>query len=254
MKLLTISLLALSLSGIGAIAQTDTGVVKINLGAADQFGLLGGSGVSNVSAQTYIIGDVGSSPTPTVKGLKPAQVKGHLYLKSNPVTAAAQRGLTTAYNQAAGARCGTILTGEDLGGLKLIPGVYCFASAAQLTGTLKLDAQGNSNAQWIFQIGTTLTTAKNSKVILNLGGKGGRGCNVYWQVGSSATVGKGSIFVGEILALTSVTLNGGVLRGKALARSAAITISAQEMVDGPRCVAAGVADGDGMAASQEKGD
>jgi hypothetical protein len=86
-------------------------------------------------------------------------------------------------------------------------------------------------------MGTTLTTAPNSKVVVNLGGKGGRGCNVYWQVGSSATVGKGSIFVGNILALTSVTLNGGVFRGKALARNGAISVSAQETVDGPRCVA-----------------
>jgi hypothetical protein len=81
-------------------------------------------------------------------------------------------------------------------------------------------------------MGTTLTTAPNSKIVVNLGGKGGRGCNVYWQVGSSATVGKGSIFVGNILALTSVTLNGGVFRGKALARNAAISVSAQETVDG----------------------
>src|SRR5271167_2414602 len=225
MKLLTISLLAFSLSGIGAYAQTDTAAVKINLGTADKFALLGGSGITNVSAQTFIIGDVGSSPTATVKGIKPAQVKGHLYLKSSPATAKAQRGLTTAYNQAAAAACGTILTGQDLGGMKLIPGVYCFASAAQLTGTLTLNAQGNPNSQWIFQVGTTLTTAKNSKVILNLGGKGGRGCNVYWQVGSSATVGKGSIFKGKIMALTSITLNGGVFRGKALARNGAITVS-----------------------------
>jgi hypothetical protein len=250
MKLLTISLLVLSLSGIGASAQTDTHTVKVNLGTADKFGLLGGFGITNVSAPTFMIGDLGSSPTPTVSGLKPAQVKGHLYLKSSPVTAQAQRGLTTAYNQAASAHCGTTLTGVNLGGMKLIPGVYCFATAAQLTGTLKLHAQGNANAQWIFQMGTTLTTAPNSKVVVNLGGKGRRGCNVYWQVGSSATVGKGSIFVGNILALTSVTLNGGVFRGKALARNGAISVSAQETVDGPRCVAAGVADGDDMASSQ----
>ena len=250
MKLLTISLLALSLSGIGAHAQTDTDAVKINLGTADKFALLGGSGITNVSAHTLIIGDVGSSPTPTVKGLKPAQVKGVLYLKSSPVTAAAQKGLTTAYNQAAVAHCGTTLTGVNLGGMKLIPGVYCFATAAQLTGTLKLHAQGNANAQWIFQMGTTLTTAPNSKVVVNLGGKGRRGCNVFWQVGSSATVGKGSIFVGKIMALASVTLDGGTLRGKALARNGAISISAQETVDGPPCVATGVADGDDMASSQ----
>jgi hypothetical protein len=250
MKLLTISVVVVSLLGIGAHAQTDTDAVKINLGTADKFALLGGSGITNVSAHTFIIGNVGSSPTPTVKGIKPSQVKGHLYIKSSPVTAAAQRGLTTAYNQAAGAQCGTTLTGQDLGGMKLLPGVYCFASDAQLTGTLTLNAQGNPNAQWIFQMGTTLTTAKNSKVVLKLGGKGGRGCNVYWQVGSSATVGKGSIFVGKILASTSVTLNGGVLRGKALARNAAITISAPETVDGPGCVSADVADGDDMASSQ----
>jgi hypothetical protein len=121
-----------------------------------------------------------------------------------------------------------------------------------LTGTLKLDAQGNANAQWIFQMGTTLTTAPNSKIVVNLGGKGRRGCNVYWQVGSSATVGKGSIFVGNILALTSVTLNGGVFRRKALARNAAISVSAQETVDGlmVRVVLRGVADGDDMASSQ----
>jgi hypothetical protein len=84
---------------------------------------------------------------------------------------------------------------------------------------------------------------------VNLGGKGGRGCNVYWQVGSSATVGKGSIFVGKILALTSVTLNGGTLRGKALARNGAISISAQETVDGPQRVNTGAADSDDMASS-----
>jgi hypothetical protein len=250
MKLLTISLLALWLSGIGAYAQTENGAVKINLGTADKFASLGGSGVTNVSAHTFLIGDVGSSPTPTVKGLKPAQVKGTLYLKSSPVTAAAQKGLTTAYNQAAGAHCGTTLTGVNLGGMKLIPGVYCFAAAAQLTGTLNLDAQGDSNAQWIFQMGTTLTAAPNSKVVVNLAGKGGRGCNVYWQVGSSATVGKGSIFVGKIIALTSVTLDGGTLRGKALARSGAVSISARETVDGPSCVSADAAPSEDTASSE----
>ena len=242
MRILTISLLVLSLLSIGAHAQADSDTMKINLGTADKFAVLGGSGISNVSSSTFIIGDVGSAPTPKVKGIKPGQVKGHLYLKSSPATAQAQKGLTVAYNQAAGAPCGTILTGQDLGGLKpLIPGVYCFASSAQLTGTLTLDARGNPNSQWIFQIGTTLTTAKNSAVDLDLGGKAGRGCNVYWQVGSSAIVGKGSIFVGKIMALTNITLSGGVLRGKALARNGAITISTQETVDGPRCVSPGVA-------------
>ena len=147
MKVFTISLLALCLMGVGAHAQTDTGVVKINLGTADKFALLGGSGVTNVSAQTYIIGDVGSSPTPAITGLTQSQVKGHLFLTASPVTAKAQKNLTVAYNEAAGAQCGTDLTGKDLGGMRLGPGVYCFSSSAGLTGTLTLDAHGNPDSQ-----------------------------------------------------------------------------------------------------------
>jgi len=241
MKLLTISVVVLSLFGIGAYAQTDSDTLKINLGTADKFALLGGSGITNVSAQTYIIGDVGSSPTPKITGLKQSQVKGHLYLKANPATAQAQKDLTVAYNEVAGAPCGTDLTGKDLGGMRLRPGVYCFSSSAGLTGTLTLDAHGNPESQWIFQIGSTLTTATNSKVVLVLGHKPPpwrralRGCNIYWQVGSSATIGTSSTFVGKILALTSITLNGGTLRGKSLARNGAVTMSTQETVDGPPC-------------------
>jgi hypothetical protein len=239
MKVFAISLLALALSGIGAQAQTGSSAVKINLGTADKFALLGGSGVTNVSALTYIIGDVGSSPTPTITGLTQSQVKGRLFLTASPVTAEAQRDLTVAYNEAAGASCGTDLTGKDLGGMKLGPGVYCFSSSAGLTGTLTLDAEGNPNSQWVFQIGSTLTTATDSKVAMVAGHtlwtKGLRGCNVYWQVGSSATIGTGSIFVGKILALTSITLDGGIFRGKGLASNGAITMSDQETVDGPRC-------------------
>src|ERR1022692_1999009 len=110
--------------------------IPIHLGTADTFALLGGSGITNVSANTFIIGDVGSSPTPKVTGLTQSQVKGHLYLKSSPVTAKAQRGLTVAYDEAVAAPCGTDLTGKDLGGMRLGPGVYCFSSSAQLTGTL----------------------------------------------------------------------------------------------------------------------
>lgn len=243
MKLFTISLLAVGFMAIGAHAQTDAAAVTINLGTADKFALLGGSGISNVSAQTYIIGDVGSSPTPSVTGLTQSQVKGHLFLTSSPVTAKAQTALTVAYAEAAGAACGTDLTGKDLGGMRLGPGVYCFSSSAGLTGTLTLDAHGNPDSQWVFQIGSTLTTATNSKVVMVLGrnlpqplwAKGLRGCNVYWQVGSSATIGTGHIFVGKILALTSITLNGGTFRGKGLASNGAITMSAQETVDGPPC-------------------
>ena len=127
----------------------------IDLGSATNFGLLAGSGITNASAGTRITGDVGSSPTPAVTGLTQSQVHGTLYLSSNPATAQAQTDLTVGYNQAAGASCGQDLTGTDLGGLTLVPGVYCFSSSALLTGTLTLDGQGDASAQWVFQIGSS---------------------------------------------------------------------------------------------------
>jgi hypothetical protein len=206
--------------------------VPINLGTAANFGLLAGSGITNVSSATYITGDVGSAPTPAVTGLLGSQVDGILYLNPSPATTQAQIDLTVAYNEAAGAACGTNLTGQDLGGLTLVPGVYCFSSSASLTGTLTLDAQGNPNAQWVFQIGSTLITAVNSTVsIIN----GGTQCNVFWQVGSSATIQTNNVFVGNILALTSITLDGGTLDGRALASNGAVTIAAQETVDDSGC-------------------
>jgi hypothetical protein len=222
---------------MGAYAQTDPAAVKINLGTADKFAVMAGAGITNSNDHTFIIGDVGSSPTCTVTGIKSSQVKGNLYLKCSTVTAEAQKGLTVAYGQAADAVCGTNLTGKDLGGMKLTPGVYCFSTTANLTGTLTLDGEGHPNPQWIFQIGTALTTTTNSKVVIVRGhnGKEARGCNVYWQVGSSATIGVGNTFIGKILALDSITLGSGVLRGKALASTAAISITGQETVDGPPC-------------------
>lgn len=230
MKSLFTILLALALSNVFAYAATPN--VPVSLGTSANFGLLAGSGITNVSSATMITGDVGSAPTPAVTGLLASQVNGTLYLNPDPATTQAQVDLTVAYNEAAGAPCGTDLTGQDLGGLTLIPGVYCFSSSALLTGTLTLDAQGNENAQWIFQMGSTLTTAVNSTVsIIN----GGTLCNVYWQVGSSATIQTGNVFLGNILALTSITLDGGTLDGRALARNGAVTIASQETVDNSDC-------------------
>jgi hypothetical protein len=134
----------------------------------------------------------------------------------------AQSDSVTAYNALAGQACNFNLTGEDLGGLMLTTGVYCFSSSAQLTGALTLDAQGNPGAVFIFQIGSTLTTASNSSVnIIN----SGSACNVFWQVGSSATLGTTTSFMGGILAKTSITLNTGAsLSGGALAQTGATTL------------------------------
>src|SRR4029077_17131484 len=114
------------------------------------------------------------------------------------------------------------LTGQNLGGKTLTPGVYCFASSAQLTGALTLDAQGDANAVFIFKIGSTLTTASASSVVLINGGSPN---NVFWQVGSSATLGTTTAFVGNIVALTSITLTTGVVvSGRVLARNGAVTM------------------------------
>jgi hypothetical protein len=136
----------------------------------------------------------------------------------------AQSDLVTAYNALASQACDFYLTGQDLGGKTLTPGVYCFSSSAQLTGTLTLNAQLNPNAVFVFKIGSTLTTASSSEVqVINTGG--GSDCNVFWQVGSSATLGTSTTLAGSILALTSITLTTGAnVSGQALARTGAVTL------------------------------
>jgi len=150
---------------------------------------------------------------------------GDLGVATDAVALQAQTDLTSAYNAAAAlSRTGT-LTGTDLGGLTLTPGVYFFASSAALTGTLTLDNQANPNAEFVFQIGTTLVTAGSSSVVTINGGPI-QGSNVFWQVGSSATLGTSTAFAGHILADQSITLTTGatIFDGSALARSGAVTL------------------------------
>lgn len=227
MKRVIVLFLFLSLLTVNAYAAS------VNLGTASTFGLLGGSGVTNTGS-SVINGDVGSSPTPAVTGFPPGIVIGTLYTTPNAVTAQAQSDLTAAYLSAAGAPSPPTndLTGIDLGtfnaGNPLIAGVYHFSSSAGLTGNLTLDGQGDPNAVWIFQIGSSLTTATNATVsFIN----GASPCNVFWQVGSSATIQTNNTFGGTIMALTSITLDGGTLNGRALARNGAVTISAAEFVN-----------------------
>jgi hypothetical protein len=133
----------------------------------------------------------------------------------------AQNELTTAYNAAMGA-ASTATKNGDLGGQTLFAGVYTASSSLGITGTVTLDAQGNPNAQFIFQIGTALTTATGSTVALI---NGAQPANVFWQVGSSATLGTGSSFSGNILAFSSISLGtGATLQGRALARNGAVTL------------------------------
>lgn len=192
------------------------------LGAAGTFSILAGSTVTNTGATTTIVGNVGVSPGTAITGIPAGQPTGGSIHAGDPTAAAAQTALTTAYNDLAGRACGTNLTSQDLGGMTLAPGVYCFNSSAGLTGTLTLTGQGNANAVFVIQIGSTLTTASSSAVNLIGGAVAG---NVYWQIGSSATLGTGTAFRGNIVALQSITLNSGAsLVGRALARNGAVTL------------------------------
>jgi hypothetical protein len=207
-----------------ALSTNANAVINVDLGTADSFAVLAGSAVTNTGA-THINGNLGVWPGTSITGFPPGIVSGTTH-SADAAAQQAQLDLATAYDVAAAESCGNVLTGQDLGGLTLTPGVYCFDSSAQLTGTLNLDAQGNLNEVFLFQIGSTLTTASTSSVVFS-NTKG----NVYWQVGSSATLGTGTGFIGNILALTSITLNTGanIQCGRALARNGAVSLDTNQV-------------------------
>lgn len=210
-----------------------------SLGAAETFALLAGSTVTN-TGMSMITGDVGVSPGSAIIGFPPGVLVSGAFHAADAPAAAAQSSLTTAYVDVAGQPCGTVLTGVDLGGMTLQPGVYCFSTSAQLTGTLTLDGMGDSNAVFVFQIGSTLTTASSSSVNMIGGAIPGR---VFWQVGSSATLGTGTQFSGNILAMVSITATTGAnLTGRALARTGAVTVDGVNGIAAPTVVIPPVVD------------
>jgi type VI secretion system secreted protein VgrG len=194
------------------------------LGSASNFAVLAGTTVTNTGATT-ITGNLGVSPGTSITGLSLITLTGTVH-QTDAVALQAESDTTTAYNNLAGLAATEVLTGTNLGGLTLQPGVYSFASSAQLTGTLTLDFDGNPDALFVFKMGSTLTTASNSSVAMIDTGTGMAGCEVYWQVGSSATLGTDTAFVGNIVALTSITLDTGasIHSGSALARNGAVTL------------------------------
>jgi hypothetical protein len=202
------------------LSCTAPAFAQASLGTAQTFAVLGGSTVTNTGA-TVLTGDLGVSPGGAITGFPPGTRSGTTHA-ADGVALNAQNDLVTQYNALAGAACSADLSGQDLGGKTLTSGVYCFSSSAQLTGPLTLNAQGNANATFIFQIGSTLTTAAASTVSLI---NGGNSCNVAWQIGSSATLGTTTSFVGNLIALTSITLTtGATIVGRALARNGAVTL------------------------------
>jgi len=172
-------------------------LVAPNLGAARGFAVLAASTVTNAGVSA-ISGDLGLSPGISVTGFPPGMLAGTLHV-TDPAAAQAQLDLTAAYNDAAGRTLGAIMLAGNLGGMTLAPGLYKSTSSLEISsGDLTLDAQGDASAVYIFEMASTLVTTTGRKLIL---AGGAQAANIYWQVGSSATLGVSSVFKGNILAL-----------------------------------------------------
>lgn len=220
----------LILLGFGALAGLQPQALAqavVDLGSAGGFAILAGSGISFDGESNTVTGDIGSHPTASITIADGASfVLNGTNHGDNAITAAAKGDLVTAFENAAGQGPGTTRSG--LGNETLAPGIFTSASTFSITGTLTLDGGGDSNSVWLFQAGSSLTTDPNSQVLLINGAQSG---NVYWQLGESATLGDSSSFVGNILALTSISLdpNAAVL-GRLLARNGAVTLAGNNTV------------------------
>ncbi len=208
-----------------SIAAPNVAADEVTLGSAANYAVLAGSTITSTGSTIINGGNVGVSPGTAITGFPPAVITPP-YTADAADTAAlnAQYDLLIASGVAAGLVPNQILTGQDLGGMTLTPGVYHFDSSAQLTGTLTLNNEGNPDAVFVFQIGSTLTTASNSLVV-SINDPSMPGNTIFWQVGTSATLGTGATFEGNILASTSITANsGGAIDGRLLAETGAVTL------------------------------
>jgi hypothetical protein len=209
-------------------SEVESGVPVLALATAATFAVFASATITNAGVTTEVIGDVGISPGTALVNLPPGQVMGTIHLGDGPAAQAASD-LAVAYADLAARPCQHTISGTDLGGQTLAPGVYCFAAgAAQSAADLTLDGQNDPNASWVFQIGSTLTIATNAvtKVI-----NGGSACNAYWQVGSSGTINAGARFKGSVLAKVSITLLTGasVSPGRILAETGAVTLDSNAL-------------------------
>jgi hypothetical protein len=220
--------------GLGALTVPAAAqAAPVNLATASPFVVLAGATATN-TGPSVLNGELGVSPGTALVGFGlPAVVNGATHA-NDAVAGNAQNDLTTAYTVAAGQPVSPAndLTGTNLGNRSLNPGAYRYSSSAQLTGQLTLNAQGDPNAQFVFEIGSSLTTASASSVLLV---NGASPCNVYWQVGSSATLGTTTAFQGNLMALSSISLNNGAtVIGRLLARNGQISLI-NNVLDASRC-------------------
>jgi hypothetical protein len=234
----SLGLLSLALL-LTAFLATGAQAASVGLGTADSFSVLGGSTVTN-TGPSVLNADLGLSPGSAITGFPPGTVHGTVH-KNDAVASQAKSDLVIAYNDAAG-RSSTSTVAGDLAGRTLTSGVYTSASSLGLSGDLTLDGQNDPNSVFVFQAGSTLTTGSASRVQLI---NGAQACNVFWKVGSSATIGTSTAFTGNILALTSITLNtGATVHGRALARNGAVTLHTNTFTDA-RCATSGGTTGGG---------
>jgi hypothetical protein len=194
----------------------------LDFGTANAFAILAGSNVNN-TGPSAITGDMGVSPGTAITGFPPGIITGSIFTGVGSAAGQAKEDLTAAFIEAAGRSTGSVSLPGDLSGLTLFPGLYTNSTSVMLSsGSLTLDAQGDENAVFLFQVGSTLTTGSTTQVVLS---GGAQASNIYWQVGSSATLGTTSMFAGNILAETSITLStGAVLEGRALTQTAAVSL------------------------------
>lgn len=230
---------AVALGGVLAFSSTlALGATQPTMGTAANYAVMAATTITNTGA-TVVNGNMAINPSglSSVTGFPPGIVTGAIDA-ANADAVLAHTDLVGAYDDAAAEITTVNYSGTDLGGLTLTPGTYTFDDSAQLTGTLTLDGGGDTNAVFIFQIGSTLTTASNSTVAL-INGAGA--CAVYWQVGTSATLGTTTSFQGTIMATTSITMNTGATigvggtgyGGRALAMNGAVTLDANIITPPP---------------------
>jgi hypothetical protein len=215
--------LVLVTTGLGIPGALSTSKGAVFLGAANNYAVLAGSTITSINATT-VNGDLGLAPGTDVTGFPPGTVNGNIHA-GDSAAGLAQAALTVAYNDAAGRTLAPVTVAGNLGGQTLAPGLYKSTGSLEVSsGDLTLDAQGNGNGVFIFQIASTLTTTAGRQVILIGGAKA---ANIFWQVGTSATLGTTTVFKGTIMADQSITLNNGAtLEGRALARIGAVTMDA----------------------------